>query len=240
MSHRIESITVNELTDKRIIQRNGSMARLLSIGNDWTTIRLGVRWATADIGFAPGAGSTLAFGMMSNPSADLANGPLTNATSHFVGGQLRSGTALGRATSPVAHYTNVSCVGERRIGSTNSGSTGVANLLVSAVPHVRTAFIVQINKGETQFNLSSVFLSGSNGLVDIEKQTLISAMEIAALSDIPAWLNLEIGGSGTRYSASTSTVTGTEAAGDLDGLVLGWSRSAWPMIYSDVFWAKVA
>ena len=238
MSHRIESITVSEVLDKRLIQRNGQAARVLSIGNDWTRIRIGVRVTSTSLNVGLGV-SKFYLGLMSNPSSGMENGPLGNTTNHFVG--FLSTTGLwALSTSPIHHYANVNHSFSKKINATVT-SAATYQPFFSAVSTVRLAMVIEIVKGSPNFTGELVAVRGTAGLVDFSsKDSLIGALETETMGGVGTFLDNVIGGAGTRYARSTpQSVAVSEVDGELNAIVIGWNRGVVPMYFSEILWAKM-
>lgn len=147
MSSSIESVTISSILDKRLLLDQSSGARLFDFGSTWTKLRIGLRMAIEDTGANIAGTPRLFIGVLSNPAASMANGPLTGATSHFWGKVSNVATWTRTVSGPTIWYDSVNLTSCIRIGATNTlGAT--SNSRVPANPTtVRIAFIVSLWKG---------------------------------------------------------------------------------------------
>lgn len=211
-----------ETPERRLVLSNSQWAADLDVGSSWSTIRFGWRWAAADTGVQMSEAGCY-MGMMSTPSANLANGPLSATTGHFVG--------LGRINANnynvgVPNYWSTSWVMRSKVGSTLAGSTPASSIaLLSSDPsQVRTAHFIEITKGSPNFTLTHVTCAGINAYLDIEELSVLkTAMGQATIANVATNMNAYVGGSGTRYVSSGVSLAVDEATnGYLSAFVIGW------------------
>lgn len=242
----IGALTVNSVLDKRAILSNSGIARRISIGSNWTTIRIGYRVAYTDCGY-DADGHIQYVGMMSNPSATLTNGPQGNVTSHFVGLRWDPSHPWARISSPAQHYGGASVVfqGCKRIGSIDALSASAGSFRKSAVITNRFIEIIEITKGSPSYSIHSVGVNNGSGktagVIDIpDKQTLISAMENPNdMTYVYQQLNSELG-TVDGYTSHLLTVAANESDGELNAVCITWNRTLFPLILSECFWNKLA
>jgi len=241
MSAAIDTVTIGSIEDRRLVLGNAQAGRVLSIGSNWTMLRIGIRFAFDDAGVNITGTPRFYFGLLASPSALMANGPLGGSTSHFLGYKVSTATWT-RGTGPVryahTHVTNQMYV--KRVGSTETfGTSGVNSHNESATPaSIRSAVFLEITKGSPNFTLQVCINQASTGMVDVTKVMLSAAMEIGTLAGLDAYMDTVAGGSFSSLASATIAVD--EATnGDLDSICVAWDRTTLLRV-SDIVFTKMA
>lgn len=244
MSTSIDTVTI-VTEDRRLVLQNSQVARVINIGTSWSTLRIGVRWSMDDTGFSIGGTPRLYMGMMSGPTAGMANGPLTDLTSHFVGFVSTTGI-MTRTAGPYYSVTDTSSsssnIYAKKVGSTLTlgSGTGIAISGVQAAPSSkRSAFIVEIVKGAPNFTIN-ICRPNAAPVNDIATSNVLKqAMEATLMTDAATILATATGG--TYGGTPTGTVAVSEGTnGYLDAICVAWDRSSPALHISDIMWAKKA
>jgi len=250
MSSSIASVTISAIAESRLLLAQSTAARVLSIGNDWSRLRIGMRMAMGDTGADITGTPRLYAGVMSNPAVGLTNGPLGVNTSNFFGGV----TVVPTWTRDTNHY---------HLTNSFAATTKVGNVL-SATGEVSTAFkmshlpsanryicVLLIDKGtdgDANWSIGSIFKSSAHA-VDTPYERLVEAMEASPIEEdlqdrldaIKSVINLAAGD--THYSGAilaTDKVVDEGANGPLNAICLAWDRTAVPFYFSEVLYAKCA
>lgn len=236
----IDSLIVSGTEDRRLVLSAAHVARYIDIGNSWTRIRIGTRISIVDPGAGIGGTPKLYIGVLSNPSAGMLNGPLTNNTSHYVGFQSVNSTWTRTVGPPVsfAPSSGVAACICKKIGSTTT--TNTLNTFGSCIPATprRMQFMVEITKGSPNFTIACLSpASGSLGSDMADYNTLKGAMSFEPFANLTTYFNGILGGA---TATASNTLAVSEADGILNSICVGWSLAA-PLVYvSDIFWAKMA
>jgi hypothetical protein len=243
MSTSIDSITVSSVLDKRLVLANSQAARVLTIGNTWSRIRLGIRIAIDDLGTSILGNPKLYLGMLSNPSVGLTNGPLTDLTSHFVG-TYTPGDTWTRQTGPPIHYNGIDYTNfavKKVNAAFTVASNGTATMGMVAVPNTtRNIIIVEITKGSPNFTIKPCYPNNSATADMSDPNWLIAAMEIGTFSSISTYLNTKTG-TGSYSSVLSAAVAVDEGVnGPLNAVCVAWDRQTPAVHISDFYWAKMA
>ena len=232
---------VTRFTDDGILKlANSQWAGSLNIGTNWSTLRIGWRWAMNDSGANIISTPRLYVGVMSSPASGMTNGPLGSSTSHWVGGYSVAAT-LTRSTSPTRYSLGMSA--GKKIGGTITDASDFAGYMITADPgNVRVAGLLEITKGSPNFSLRMSTVAGVNGIVDVSRAALEAAMELSDFGSVDDSLNTAIGGSSTRYTASAAQAIAVDEAtnGDLNAICVGWERSSPALEVSEILFAKMA
>lgn len=221
-------------------------ARVLAIGSTWTDIRIGWRWSWEDtagnIVFS-GVNDQPCVGVMASPAAAVANGPLTNGTSNFLGIKVNAGTFV-RATVPT-RYENMANLVTRRTGAVDTTVAG-GPAYMAGTDALRTAFILRITKANPNWTIERTYASyAANGaaLLDMPLTGLMAAMKSPDLADTAVQLNAAVAGAGTKYNTATQVIaeaTIDEAgAGFLNAIVAGWGKAT-GMRFSEIAFAQIS
>ena len=236
------SIEDSIVNDKRLILQTGQAARVLSIGTSWSTIRIGARLAFDDLGVTVRGNPRFYMGVLSSPSAGLANGPLTDTTSHFVG-NIDQGTSWVRATSPT-RYTVASSTSAKgkKVGATVTGiATAGGQRLYSGDTTIRVIQIGEIVKGSPNFTIRLAQNTSTSTPADTTITQLETAMEAASMVAAVAYLDGEGIGDYVNVSSSDTAIAVDEGTdGSLDAICVAWSIDSPACYVSEVLFNKIA
>jgi hypothetical protein len=178
-------------------------------------------------------------GVLSAPSAGVANGPLSATTSHFVGIRTRAAT-WARATSPIVYY-NVSLLFEafKRVGNTNTTTAINATGSFVAVPaSYRWPLVMEITKGSPNYTVGLAFWNQSGTAVDYSEDLMWQAMEPETLTQSEAFLD---GVKGiNKYIVQSVTIAADESDGALDSICFGWDKATPVMRLSEAYFKVIA
>lgn len=230
--------------DTRFELINHQMGRVMSIGTNWTHLRIGMRFYFTDLGVNPVA-AFLGVGVSAAPTAMFANGPLGTGA-HFIG---MSSTPDG--SSPWTREAGYACYSGAITGTlitngTASRSGGVA-LRYSANPSVRHAIVVDLEK------------SGANMVCEVVGPNSAEVPEATIMNDVSNinWLieamESGVAHTGVRDALNARTVASNYVAsalvnraldeatyGDLTAVCFCWNRNAFRLRVSELLWSKVA
>lgn len=227
MSQSIQNIS----GDKRLVLASGQALRGPSYGNTWTKIRIGLRLTVPVIASVTGT-PNLVIGVCNGTSAGFAD-LLTN---NFCGIRTTSGTWVFGGTPAVDGY-NSQVVWKvcKRIAAvlTDHGTgaiTGATNTYVAGTESIRSAVIIQIEKGSPNYTFRIVVPSSATaGQTDVSDGQFKQFMELDASLSSPGSII-------TNYTTfvSNNTLAMDETNGDLDTINIFWDRTAVDCQISDV------
>lgn len=235
MAVTIESVTIGTL-EKRLVLANSQWAAKLTIGNDWTTIRIGWRYTFDNTGANLGA-AKFYVGMLSNPVPGLTNGPLNATCSHFVGMFPNSSNwSYLNSTPPNARYSRGSVDSAfKKIGSTTTIGTNANESLVqiSATPSTqRPIAMIEITKGSPNYSVRS---AGNQSGYTPDKSYATLYNNFANPSWATAVANMTLG-----TSSNIGSVAADEADGILNAICFAWDRLTPRCYISEVLFARMA
>ena len=233
-------INLIDTPDRKLELINAEVGRVIQVGTDWTKLRIGFRATWTDVPVNPGI-CPFYVGVMSNPSASMANGPLKSATSHFVG-VWNSTTGLTRNAGPPVHYTGLSFFTGFKVGSTWTGGSGSALRLLS--DGRRGAHIVDITKA-TNYSIDLMGPHPSNPIAnpgtDITYEVLLGAMEAGnAINSCATFLNSFAGTGAYVSTGNTQSGINEGTNGPLNAVCVSWGRSYPSCRISEIVWSKLA
>lgn len=226
------SVEIVTISDKRLALANGQWAATLNIGTSWNTIRIGWRWSLQDSGASFPANVVGYMGVLSSPTAGLAEGPLNNTCTHYVG-------SYGISTAPrtagaIVYYATAYRICKKVGAVVTQGIPGVTTAYTSAEPgNVVTCHVTEIIKGSPNFTVNHLFVRGTAALVNVPETWPLQDSLMAPTMTATA-MNNYIGGAGTRYSVDGANVAVNEAAdGYLNAVTLAWGQAT-NIYYSDL------
>lgn len=200
----------------------------------WQRLRIGMRFAIPDTGGNLTGTPLLAFGLLSNPSANCANGPLTNSCGHFVGLLTPSSTWTRSTNSWEESTTRIT----RRVGSTIDAETDTDGVFV---PHgaatYRGGMIIEFDRSTPSLWDIDLITPGSDAecAIDISESAMIAGMEYEPGG---AGISGAIGYSGGGQSHTTEQVTVDEGTdGELNALCIAWNKTSPMLEIEDVYWS---
>ncbi len=245
MSVTITSVTIGGVVDKRLTLANAHWAATLAIGTSWTKLRVGCRVAFDDFGENITGIPRFYLGLLANPSAGLANGPLNVGCSHFIG--MRSnGNPWTRTWGASSHYAwGTNAFYAKKVGATvTTGTGGLSSTCYSSILPAsnRNAMIVEVTKLSaisTQVGVV-VHADADANTGDATSDDLKLAMEAETMASAAAML-LSLTGQDHSGGSATSTIATDESVdGYWNSICVAWDRSV-PLCYiSDMFFAKLA
>lgn len=222
MSVEIQTVTIGDEEDKRLVLTNGQVARTFDYGSSWIWLRVGVFLSYVDTGGDLGSATNLFIGLLSNPTLNLSNGPATSTCSHFVGVYaIGSGT---RYTSPIVHQgiSGIRCC--KKIGSTLTSVSVPNNTIVipATSGNVRTVAYLDFVKSGGGLSIGVVYCTNGMGLQNIPTDEFINLMGIRENYNISNYLINLYGG--YFYSSSPYKYTTLDEAtyGYLNSIVISW------------------
>ena len=224
--------TIGSIDDKRLELANDQAARLFSIGNSWTQIRLGIRLAVNGAATITGT-PVLALGV----GAGVTNKYGDATTDHFFG--IKSDSASWSWSSgPPGYYSGIYLRPTKRVGSTSTNNASVSTagaFFVGAPTTNRSALLVDITKGSPNFTIQIGYCYISSGVQsDVSLANFIEMMEVNALTSLST-----VKGGYTNGTSLTQAVD-ESANGNLNAVQLYWNKSAYPIEICDIAYAKIA
>lgn len=234
MSTTIVSRTIRSILDKKLVCSNSQAAVQLEIGNAWNDLFIGTRLAFTD----PGANVTGAFslfGLISNPSAGMANGVLGSATSHFIGHYPAVFTqTFARQAGPPVNFTGGSLSGAKKIGSTISNSNG-SGTRYSGDPTVRWPYVLRFLRSGGNISLSRAYPTNTKVPPDCSLSVLEEAIEGATTAGgVATALNATLGASAISSATDAAFAIDEATYGDLNAITLGWNRTTCVAEFSEI------
>jgi len=211
MASSIVLRTYGDGDDKKISLSNATCARLLSIGNTWNKIRVGIRLmvnAAANITGTP----AFAVGVCSGTSNPWNNGAAT--TTNFVGCITAQPSWTYTTNVMLLNSGNVDFRVATRVGTTTTfGLQPPSVLVIPALSYdIRGVIFVDITKGSPNYTVN-VFSPTSITLADVT-QTAFFTQVAAEVSSI------------SNYAFGTPrTIAVDEGNGILNAVNIGWDKS---------------
>ena len=222
MSVEIQTVTIGDEEDKRLVLTNGQVARTFDYGSSWIWLRVGVFLSYVDTGGNLGSATNLFIGLLSNPTLNLSNGPATSTCSHFVGVYaIGSGT---RYTSPIVHQKISGIRFCKKIGSTLTSVSVPGNTIVipATSGNVRTVAYLDFVKSGGNFSLGAVYCTNGLGLLNIPTDEFINLMGIRENYNIRAHLADLYGKNFDCTSPYNYTTIDEATYGYLNSIVISW------------------
>lgn len=231
MSIQILDRTIGGIGDQRLSLGNAEGRREISIGSDWTKIRIGYRHSLfqsidADFGGTP----RLWLGML-DATDDGLNDP--GASVHFAGIRSTQGT-WNYVAGPPKHYSSTQFkVTKKEALTVTEAASNIQSPVVSADPTTAAfAIFLEMTKGSPwTFQVCS---QSTSTVTHLTLETFVQMMEAGTLADI---VTIQAG-----YSASaTDTMAIDEVTnGNLIAITMFWDRASATMEFSDVAWRKIS
>jgi hypothetical protein len=238
MPATIVSRTISSILDKKVALSNGFIAREMSIGSDWTKLRIGMRLSVDLLG---GSSNLVGVKLYAGLCSGTANTVGQATTTNFIG--VRAGGATGEgytyAAGPPKKITRNGGGGGmmKKVGSTITAGSADGNLFynfadVSA--NVRLAWLLEITKGSP--NYTAQVINNNNGTLgaDISYTSLASAMDAGTMAGAQTALGGVYGLSGSLSLAFD------EVAGALNAVNISWSHTSAKLEVSEVLYARIA
>lgn len=235
MAVDIDTVTIGGVEDRRLCLSNATAARKLSVGSSWNRIRIAARIAHDDTGANITGTPRLWFGLLNNPSASVANGPMGGSTSHFVG--IRSKTATWtRAAGPPVNYSVGTCwEAIKRVGTTNTTSAFTGTCAFVAVPNTyRWPIFVEIIKGSPNFTIRCMFWNQAVTATDFTIENLRRCLEGRTLENCRTQINASP--TTNKYLIPTDQTIAVDEGtdGSLNSVCIAWDQSGSILRVSDI------
>jgi hypothetical protein len=218
---------ISGVDDVRAALSNATLRRLLSVGTNWTQLRVAIRFSMEDPGADMTSQPTFSLGVCSGTANPFNNGSAT--TDHWVG--LRSTMATWARSAGPPPYTTLYPYTMRpykRVGTTYSYAPGTNNLLyawyVLYGTSIRQVFAVDITKGSPNFTITYVARTGISNPDDVSKETFLQQISLLT-PNIP----------GHSRSGTGNPIAVDEATdGYLNAVNVAWDRSSPKLEISDL------
>lgn len=201
---------------------NEEYVRTLSIGSNWTKIRIGMFHAFTPDGTNNLTGVTLTLGICSGTVNPFGAASTTNWVGACLNGSVLGGLTYN-ANSGNPYFSGSGNVSfGKRVGNTNTltapGGAFTGSTNTGAIQR-RTPIYVDITKGNPNYTVSSFNCPPANFAQEFTFANFMDAMEQTSAS---------VGG--VSFNASNSqTVATSEVAGTLDTLDILWNKSLFPI-----------
>jgi hypothetical protein len=221
--HRI----IDELLDVRMVLDSSSPSRLLSIGNDWSKLRLAMRLQPRDSGAQIAGTPRFAAGVCSGTAAPWNNG--SAATTHFVG-LLTNSATWTRVAGPPPYYSIDEIHPCKRVGTTQTvGASSAALARWFSNPEITTnsLYFVDITKGSPDFTLRG-FTRINTTASSFSQADFLAA----AIVESPTVAQHSFG--------TARTLAVDEADGALNAVNLAWDRPTGLIEISDLVIVRFA
>jgi len=244
MSVTVETVTIGGVVDQRLALSNGQWAGKMTMGSNWTKLRVGMRCCVDNYGAHMTWTPRLYFGIMSTPAANLTNGPLGATTNHFLGIRTNSVNWIYHGTPQLYFYHATNDCYCKKVGSGITTATGVSvNQYTSIVPASnRNAWVVEFEKiSSILTSITIVICSASNNNTgEVSTANFLTAFGLPTMVAVDSHLDAV---SGTTYtgSAGVPTIATDEAAdGYWDSICVGWDQASPVAHISDMMFSKLA
>lgn len=232
----ISIVTVG--SEKQVSISDDQMGRIMEVGSDWTQLMIIARLTFTDLGSNPGAGPDVQLGVMTDPTANMANGP-QGSLSHFVGVD-SAGTSWTRNAGPPVYYSGATSWRVKKVGATRT-SAGGSGTVFSADPSRRQCWGVEIIKGSPNWTIRDVrpnSLSVVNALLDVTIDDFTHLLEQANATGMRDVLNVNTGSTSSYSSTGNTTAIDEATNGFLTSVVLTWNRATFLLRASDLWFSK--
>jgi hypothetical protein len=217
--HRI----IGELLDVKMALDSTSVSRFLTIGNDWSKIRVALRLCAQDTGANIVGTPRLFAGVCSGTTNPWNNGAAV--TTHAVG-YLTVGATWTRSASP-PHYV-IDWGACKRVGTTLTAGSSIGTRLLQHTPEDgnRQLLFIDITKGSPNYTLL-LWTKLISGAQDITQAQLLDQ----AIIESPSL---------TSHGAATQSLGVSGSDGDLDSVNLAWDRPTGLIEISDLVIVRFA
>ncbi len=223
----------NLIEDKYLTLGNEEYLRPLSIGNNWSKLRLGLMLALPPNGTSNLTGCSLVVGVCSAASPfNTTGGYAAASTRNFVGVDVATdgsgGAALGtlsyNAGSGNPYYSTTYSGARRRVGTTDTfvAATTLTHAVAQNTGTLqrRTLLYVEIAKGSPNYTVKYYAANGTLAMLDFAERDLLDGLEQAGTPVV----NTQ-----TMFASSAMAVACDETAGVFDTVNLFWNRTTYPL-----------
>jgi hypothetical protein len=224
--------TYGDGTDKRLKLVAQEAIRPMSIGSDWTTIIIGIRYNITDLGANMTGTPRLTLGVCHG----TAHGYQSVTTANWVGMRTGLGTWTRNAGGYYSHGGTGTFDLRTKVGNTitGGGQTNTTTVYTLWDLEKRGMLGVRLTKvTSTTMSASALFASSTTTSVyDVSEQTLLSAMESTTSATTGyTWSAINSGAASTAFDE--------DANGALNCVSIAWSRSDTDLEISDVVVARM-
>jgi len=220
--------TIGGVDDKRAVMSQAQFGRVLTIGTDWTNLRIGIRYSLPDSGaniLAP----TFFMGVCSGTTAMIADATTTNFVGLRIGNTSTAFTRGTDANSKVRYTTTNLAYPVKRVNTTTTAGSSVSTSnLLSGDTSLRFNLMAEIAKGSPNYNIK-FFVHGTVDSVDISQADFLDL--VAATTPVLA---------GYTWNAGPNNIACDEAAGAFDTVNLYWDKITPGVEVSDIAIARIA
>lgn len=230
--------------DGRMLLMNSQIARKLSIGAAWNTLRIAFRISFTDTGSNLGGTPGLFFGLHSNPSAGMANGPLGNACSYFVGFKSVVSSWTRQTGANKGYYLASSSAYQHghKIGATwtNEGTCWPCRSFSAAPAAARSVWLSEWTRGSGTVSVQNACMNVSvnQSVPDVAFVTVQNALNANTFATAIALIQ---GDDPTFLAGTTSSFTIDEATnGDLNSICIAWDLITSGLHLSDMSYSIIA
>jgi len=220
---------------KAIVLTNGAWAGKMSIGTNWTKLRIGMRLAFENSGANISSNNLLYVGVLSNPSVSLDNSPLHLTTSHFVG--YRSAATFSYLAGTPNRYRLTGLNEGRVTVKVGSGETtailSAPNYAFSADTSVWGYFFVELSKSGGNMTVE-VLVNVDANFANADRDALFNTHPMSTMSRVNSYITA-YGGVVLTGVGSTGTVAYNEGTnGDLNSICVAWPHPTISCYIADV------
>jgi hypothetical protein len=204
--------------DKYLTLANEEYARVLDIGNNWTSLRVGVMLAFTPDGTNNLLSCTFALGVCSGLSATFGG-----STSNFIGA-LVNNTTITYAAGPPPYFAVPTAIATK-VNTTISatGATNRNHTTNTGSPQRRALLYVQLTKGSPNYTVDVIGIQTASALaiqLDYSYDRFIYGME-----QPPSSVTLN----GYALLYGTAATAFSESAGPLNTFNLFWNKLLFPV-----------
>jgi hypothetical protein len=208
--------------DVRAYLAGNTLRRTLSIGSNWTRLRIGIRFSYEDTGATLTGTPRFVLGLCSGTANPWNNGAST--TLNFIGVRQVNASVTRNIVGDSTHFAGA-LQPFKRLGITSTTGTTFTNAWVgSAQPATRRNLLfLDILKGSPNYTLHGFYRDSTVG-ADVTRAKFIEQVEVvSSVVSNHSWTDGGPLGAG-------KTLAFDEVAGALDTVNIAWDRSA-PKIY---------
>ncbi len=222
----------NLIEDKYLTLANEEYLRPLSIGNNWSKLRLGLMLALSPNGTSSLTGCSLVVGVCSAATPfNTTGGYAAASTGNFIGvdivtdgGGAGPGTLSYNAGAGNPYYSTLYSGARRRVGTTDT-FVAAANSTHAVTQNTgtlqrRTLLYVEITKGSPNYTVKYYAANGALAMQDFSERDFLDGLEQAGTPVV----NTQ-----TMFASSAMAVACDETAGVFDTVNLFWNRTTYPL-----------
>lgn len=234
---QIISRTISSIEDRRIQLAGSNIARKMSILDDWTTLRIGLRVcfvpSTPGTGFVLTGTPVFAFGVCSG----VVNTYGSESPSHFVGIRTTStsteykisGNDIYGATSTTSGCTWLAT--RYQNGSLTSGASGKFGAFSAELATIRSCLFLQLDKVGGNISVQLYAPTDVGAKTDISQGSFFNVMEGVTMTGLSNY---------TLNSAETISTLDEATYGVLDTVNVFWDRITQKMEICDIAYTRVS